>query len=208
MSDEIIFSTYVKYMYEYLLKNTNIREVDNLFEICFEFDFPTISEEYMDNYQKLASEYLKYFYVRNDININNLTDEEKAFIAKRIQEGRLNYDDEINLFIERTLPKVILLSNEKLGDHFLVNYGPASAEYYLVPNTSLVIGFRYSEYVDYDLSEYENQQRYMNREKFTEEQCTKLGQKMSNDLKIKVRVLEYGQDDLNYNDRTTFRSRI
>ena len=48
----------------------------------------------------------------------------------------------------------------------------------------------------------------MNREKFTEEQCTKLGQKMSNDLKIKVRVLEYGQDDLNYNDRTTFRSRI
>lgn len=200
MSSDNIRIIYIKFVYEYLMRNTNINNVDEMFSICFEFDFPPISKESMDQYQIIASNYLKYFYIRNDIDINNLTDDEKRFIEERIQNNNLDYNEEINDFIRRTLPRVISKEDEKLGDSYLINYGPASSEYYIASNKSLVIGFMYNEYVNDDLDDYESQIKYMEREDFVETQCKKLEQEMSRSLNIDVKVLEYKNVTNNVND--------
>ena len=130
---------YVKWIIEYLNNKINLKELDDKVSKS-ELRFIEIKEEDLDYYQKLSRPYLKYFYIRNELNLDKLVEDEKKFIENNKEKV---YDLEIENFISKTIDKVILLEDTKF-DKFKIAYGPLRDEY-MAYNDSIVLGFRFDE---------------------------------------------------------------
>lgn len=129
---------YNMWLIEFLNKKINLKEYD---EKIKNSDLHFVMVKDLDYYQKMSKPYLNYFYIRNDINIDKLSDEEKEFMEKN-KENDINLN--IEKFINDTLDKVIKIENDN-DENFIVDYG-APSNNYMAFNDSLVIGFRFDEY--------------------------------------------------------------
>ena len=140
---QICYSLYHNWLLKYLINKLKLKKYDDLF-FYSDLKFRTISPKNMDIYQYLASNDLKYFYLRNNLHLDNLFEEELDFLV-RVSTGKdYDYDDEKEKFVESTYQKVIF--DDILGNNQIVNinYGPESGSFF-APNNAIVIGFRYNE---------------------------------------------------------------
>ncbi len=97
----------------------------------------------MDFYQDFSKDYLKYFYVRNEIYLNNLSADEIVFLDKYIDKYDIKNDLIVN-YIEKTYKKVI---TKKIGSDvkYKVFFGPDSRNF-TANDGDIVIGVRYDEF--------------------------------------------------------------
>lgn len=140
---EVMYSLYYNWLLKYLCQELNLKKYDNLL-LNSELRFKTVSLENMDIYQYLSFNDLKYFYVRNNLYLDNLSNEEINILINYSINHDYDYNEEKKNFVKSTYQKVIF--DDILGDNSVIsiNYGPES-ESFFAPNNAVVIGLRYDE---------------------------------------------------------------
>lgn len=156
-----LYSIYMSFFLQYIIKNTNLKNFDNAI-LKSGLNFKKIDESEMDIYQYLSSDFLDFFYIRNNIYIYRLTDLERDFLKNRLLTKNFKYDNEIEDFIKNTYRKIIF-ENVKENEKVLIDYSENNQGFF-APNTSLVLGFRYDKYNNglEDKKWYDNYQRQLN----------------------------------------------
>ena len=138
----LLYELYSNLLYQYFIQVLNLKEYDDLFATG-EISYKEVATNNMDFYQYLATDYLKYLYIRNNIYIERLSDEELKFLRDKYISGDFSLDDSSKIFIEKTFLKVILeeLTDKKIN----INYGPDSLQFYK-PVNAIIIGMRFDDY--------------------------------------------------------------
>ena len=181
------YSLYMYYLYNYLITNTSIKSHDDFLSTNTNFIIPPIDDREKDMYQYLAKDFLKYYYIRNNLNLFCLSDEEIAFLDNRINNNSI-YDNDAENFIEATFRKVIC---EPTDINTVTSYGVDTSPYYYALNGSLVIGQRYNEYFNGDLMDSNVQKQYIRRGAIIRRECIILADEMSDKLFLDVKVFNY-----------------
>jgi len=127
-----IYNIYRRFFTEYLIKKLNLIDYDKLLQEL------NINNNDLDFYKKYSSNYLKYIFVRNNLYISKLTNEEKEYLLKN-ENSDLN--DDIIHFIENTYKRVI----NGFGDNDYCFYGK-QIKNYLVKSDMIVIGIYNDKY--------------------------------------------------------------
>ena len=186
-----MYSVYYNFFLKYLLKNTRIKEIDDMLASS-SLAFPKIDENNMDVYQDLSSEYLKYFYVRNNMNVENLSAPERKFIYNRLASQNYEYDMQTEEFIKKTFPKVITEPINNEGKPILINFGPIS-ENFLAHNGVIVIGVRYDEFNDKDLTDKEWGERHSKQMEELNKIIPQLGFNIEDKINYPCSIIKYNE---------------
>lgn len=191
LNNFLAFTTIYRIMLiKYINKQINLEEYDNLIKNS-KFNFIKIKSTDKDIYQKYNAEKLEFLYLRNNIYISNLTDDERNRFVKIIAKNGLNYNNEYELFIRETYKKVITeYYKEKIK--VLINFGPSNIPF-MAPNDSLVIGIRYDEY---NLNNMEDNEWYINHNNqlsFIEKIKKEISEKCKKKLDINGTLIKYDE---------------
>ena len=134
-----MYNTYNNLLIQYVSQKYYLNEADEkLAEYNDEYT-PVVSED-KDLYQHAAEGYLKYFYLRNNIYVERLNEEDQKYLLS-LKDYTLTKENEE--FIERTYLDVILENATIMGME--VKYGPNNAKYYK-PADAIIIGVRYNQF--------------------------------------------------------------
>ena len=139
-----LYNVYRNLFSEYIINKLKLKEFDKKIEES-NLQFSVIDEENMDIYQYFTSSELKYFYIRNNIYINRLSEKEKAFLKDIIKKDDIQLNERTTKFIEDTYKSAIYEGISDKEKRFTTFYGPDSGTY-MAPNDSIIIGFRYNEF--------------------------------------------------------------
>lgn len=129
-----LYSLYSDLLVKYFIKKYDLNIYDNMLKNSNRNLSPIDSEE-MDIYQYTSSDYLSYLYIRNNIVLENLSNEEIITLSN-FNNNEL--DKEKESFIEKTYKKVIFSQGYTM-------YGSNNSKY-LKDSSDLIIGLRYKEY--------------------------------------------------------------
>lgn len=190
------YLTYRYFLTEYLIKKLALKEFDE--EISNSgLDFSTVKEASMDIYQFFSSSILQFFYIRNDLYLNRLTESEKEFLRKRVQNRKVVIDDEILSFIERTYQKVIFKDVFHNGTSCMAFYGPENLNF-SAPNNAVVVGFRYDEFDMRGLRDEEWQDIYDKQTYFLYSLLKRMNEELKTKLEVPVTVIQYNDFSIRY----------
>ncbi len=182
-----LYLLYSNLLYKYLIPKLNLNTYEKMLKTARNH-FESVKVEDMDFYQYLAHDYLKYFYIRNNLYIERLTKEELNFLNNKLLNNNIDLDNETINFISKTYSKVIA---ERLDlDNTKVSYGPDSYSFFQ-DSKALVIGFRFNEYyLEDNETEEEWDNKYDNRE-FELDNITFLLKKTLGNFEVKGVVVRY-----------------
>ncbi len=138
-----MYSLYSNLLTEYFIRNFNFKEYDDAL-INSPYSFPKVKENNMDIYQYLASDKLSFIYIRNNLYIERLSENEQMFLIETFQQDEPHYDDKMNQFIESTFRKV-MLENPTDEEEINMFFGPDNKNF-MAPNNAIVVGIRFDDY--------------------------------------------------------------
>ena len=183
----ILYKLYSDLLYKYLIEKLELKKYDEIL-INSKNYYEPVKENKMDIYQFLAKDYLKYFYIRNNLYIERLTNDEISFLIKKIENGDRNLDKETEEFIKKTYPKVIAEKND--SKDVAVNYGPDNMAFYKSAN-ALIIGIRFDDfYIRENETENEWFEKFPDRE-FELENITFFLENVLKDFEVNGYVIRY-----------------
>ncbi len=137
-----LYITYSDLLYKYLLEKLNLKKYDDMI-INADNHFQIVNVKNMDIYQYLSIKYLKYIYIRNNLYIERLTNEEMEYLKLKNKNHDLELDNDAKNFISNTYLKVI---SEQIDSKVVnINYGPDNLRFYK-PNNALIIAIRFDDY--------------------------------------------------------------
>ena len=139
-----MYLLYRKLFTEYIIEKLNLQEYDKKIEQS-ELNFKANSEEDMDIYQYYSADVLKYIYVRNNIYVEKLNEDEKKYLQEKINNNDYELKESEKDFIKNTYKKVIYKQENKDNTKVYVFYG-ASSPKFMTENNKLVFGIRYNEF--------------------------------------------------------------
>lgn len=183
----------------YLVKKFKLKEFDDrIFNSGL--NFPVVQEDEMDKYQYLTKNLLKYFYIRNDINVDTLSNDEKQYLInlKNFQD-EFELDENIKRFVEQTYKKAIFKDVLKDGKKYSVAYGPNSSQFF-APNDAIVIGFRYDEFADVGLSDEEWSSLNDKQREYLNDVLKKLQEYSTQNSDVPVSIIEYDETSIQYRE--------
>ena len=93
--------------------------------------FRPISEEEQDLYQQMSSDKLKYLYLRNNIYVERLSEEELKILDN-------NKNEEVYPLVQETFKTVI---NDYPDKQMITNYGPDANDFY-TQSSNIIFGIR------------------------------------------------------------------
>ena len=140
-----LYSLYMYYFTKYLIKTIRLDQYDESLKNS-NLSFVNIIEN-QDVYQLMNSSLLNYFYIRNNIYLDKLTNDELNFLKQQLTSLNYNINEEIESFIEKTYKKLIFETiNNNPNMIAKISHGPISSSAFFSRNDALVIGFRYDEF--------------------------------------------------------------
>ena len=156
-----------------------------------DLSFVPVATEEQDFYQYYSNNDLKYYYVRNNIFVERLSDEELNYLKSRIITNNFTLQSEDVTFVRNTFSKVI--KEEDIdGKAYVTNFGPDSSTFHAQSN-SLVIGFRYDEFNLNDMTEEKWAQNNNKQREFLWNFNNQLEMDLKQKLNIPVSVIEYDE---------------
>ncbi len=187
-----LYNNYRTLLNIFLIKTLKLNEFDDsLFNS--NLMFIPVSTENMDFYQYFSSNFLKFFYLRNDLFVEKLSDADKNKILNLNEGELLNPSDEILEIIGRTYADVI---NSSFDGSVIMNcYGPDSNNYW-VDSSSLVIGIRYDEYSD-EISDDIWEDVHYKQVDFLNELIKKLNIEIQTKMQTKSSIILYNDFTIN-----------
>ena len=187
-----LYNNYRTLLNIFLIKTLKLNEFDDSLSNS-NLMFIPVSTENMDFYQYFSSNFLKFFYLRNDLFVEKLSDEDKNKILNLNEGELLNPSDEILEIIGRTYADVI---NSSFDGSVIMNcYGPDSNNYW-VDSSSLVIGIRYDEYSD-EISDDIWEDVHYKQVDFLNELIKKLNLEIQTKMQTKSSIILYNDFTIN-----------
>jgi len=138
----ILYSVYNILLIQFLMKEYYLKDVDEQLAKRVG-DFIPISKEMMDLYQYSSLGFLKYFYLRNNIYIERLSDDDKRYLFEIYNSGNYSLNEERENFIRRTYLNTILEYPNNTNRNFC--YGPDNRKF-IKPGNAIIIGVRYDQF--------------------------------------------------------------
>ena len=138
---------------KYLMLKLPLKEMDNKI-VNSGLAFVAIDNDNMDFYQRFSTMGLKYVYLRNNLYVNKLSNDEIDLLVN-VKEDELNSpSDKLFQLIEDTYKDVIDAKplGDDVADIYRKCYGVDSYDYW-INSDELVIGVRYDEFADNGLGE-------------------------------------------------------
>lgn len=132
----LLYSCYSFLLIDYLCDICKLDEYDSFLSNS-ENEYLKVEENEQDVYQYFCNKRLNYFYVRNNLFIENLNEEEISFLSDKAYNYL--YDDASKLFVEKTFKKIIENKSSASDNVFCGNLNSK----FLVPKNTLVLGLRY-----------------------------------------------------------------
>ncbi len=154
-----------------------------------EFKFLEVANSDKDYYQYHTKD-LSYYYIRNDLYIERLNQEDLNYLKMINSEDPL--DNEKIDFIKRTYPMVIkkyLRNDENLS----VFYGPISSLEYSAPNDALVIGCNYDRFNSNGVTDEEWDKNFQNQVEMLNENNKQLEAHLKGQLNVPVKLIQYDE---------------
>lgn len=134
-----LYNAYNNLLVQYMMKKYYLADFDKEME-SFGDDFKPITSEDKDLYQHSSEGYLNFFYLRNNIHVERLSEADQRYLLS-LRDYTLTEESE--KFIERTYFDVILEDNHALDKS--VNYGPDNYKFNK-PADAIIIGVRYDQF--------------------------------------------------------------
>ena len=184
-----LYNAYRSLFTEFVIKKLNLKKYDDEIKNSG-LNFKSLDEAKMDVYQYFSSELLKYFYIRNNIYVEKLSQEERKFIESRIKSGKLELDEGAENMIKSTYKKVIFEDALKNGENCYVFYGPNSSNF-SARNDSLIIGIRYDEYYLGNLTDEEWDKQHDNQLMFLSELLQRVESSRNEEKDISFSIFMY-----------------
>lgn len=184
-----VYTLYRRWFSKYIIEKLGLKEYDNQIKDS-ELDIVPIGTQNMDMYQYFSKDDLTYFYIRNDIYIDRLDDTEKEYIKGKIAERKYDLDEESKGFIERTYKKVIIHEIAKRFKNSVVFYGQNTRSYE-APSDALVIGARYDEFVENNLSDEEWRKLHDEQFLFLQSMYDEMSVLLEDKVDMPVSVISY-----------------
>ncbi len=138
-----MYNLYSNLLTEYFIRHFKLKEYDDAL-INSPYSFPKVKEGNMDIYQYLASPKLSFVYLRNNLYIERLSDEEQMLLVEKASEDEIAYDDKIDQLIGATYKKV-MLTNPTDEEATNILFGPDNKNF-MAPNNAIVVGIRFDDY--------------------------------------------------------------
>lgn len=187
----LIYNVYRNLFTKFICNKLELKKYDDKIKESA-LNFIENKKETMDMYQLFSSDILKYFYIRNNIYIEQLNEEEMKFFLEKSNDSNLKFDEETNKMINSTWEKVIFedaLKNEK---KCIVSFGPDNSRFF-AQNNSLVIGFRYDKFAKTDLNDEEWKKLYFEQLKYVNMVINEMEENLKNIISVPIRVIEYNE---------------
>ncbi len=147
-----LLNRYKSFLEQYLKEKLCLDLIDENLEKS-PLGFEKIKDEDKDFYQKTSTMGLNYIYLRNNIYIEHLKDEDIEFLSKQSE-----YNDTTKEFIKRTCISVI----NPYEDSKIIFYGPENQKH-ICDSTDIVLGIRYDEFVTNGMSDDEFQKNFVEK---------------------------------------------
>ncbi|MBR2704413.1 MAG: hypothetical protein IKE91_02990 [Clostridia bacterium] len=185
-----LYNVYRKLFTEYIINKFNLKKYEKYF-LEGTIKFPKVETPRMDFYQWYSSKELNYFYLRNNIYIEQLDAPDQEYLKRIAKKDSDIKAKDIEEFIERTLPKAIF---EKVRGDELINvpYGSVTPKNFH-RNDSLVIGFRYDRFAKNNLNDEQWMAQDQSKIKTIKMVLKEMNRKYENTFDIPVVVEEYNQ---------------
>lgn len=191
-----LYNMYRSFFSQYIIKLFNLKKMDNIIKKS-ELRFQKVNIKNMDMYQYFTSKELDYIYLRNNIYIERLNNEEIEYLEKFINCKDLILDKQVEKFIDKTFKKVIfedILGNGKIAN---ISYGSDAIQYYLENNT-LVIGLRHDEFFKGKLTDEEWYKQYIKKNDFLYNFIQEAEDEFKKEkLEIPIRMILYNNYSIN-----------
>lgn len=183
-SDEYfeLLNKYKNLFGKYLMELLPLEQIDTNMKKS-KLNFVPIKEEDKDFYQMTSPLNLDYIYIRNNFYIEKLSKEDLDILR-----SRENLDDETREFLKRTYLSVI----NPYDDSRVIFYGPENGKH-LCDSTDVVLGIRYDEFVDTELSDAEFQTRFIEQLKLISQIQTVLEIVALEKLGSKLTTIQYNE---------------
>ncbi len=160
--------------------------------------YQTVLESEMDIYQYLSMSVLKYFYVRNNLYLERLTSEERSFLINKMLREDLSIDEKTKDFLLSVFPRLIVETNKVSGEIGITNFGPEVPNF-MAPMNSLVIGLRYDEFYEGNLSDDEWDSNHEKQRVEVAKMMAQLNEELSSKISIPIKVIQYNEFSIKKN---------
>lgn len=184
-----LYNKYRMLLTKYFIKKLRLKLYDELIENSG-LNFKPVDIEKQDLYQYFSSDNLKYVYIRNNVYIDRLTDEEKQKLnTLSYGDNELSKIDE--LFIEETYKKVIFEDKLENNKKTMTFFGPRTSSF-MIGNDYVVIGIRYDKYYNQYGNDEEWKENFIKQSEFITNLIFKMKSELCLIIDNPVTVIEYG----------------
>lgn len=207
--EEELFDNYYKILnnYKYLLsvyliKNTSIKHYDDLLKNN-NLTFSSVEEKDMDFYQSTSYLDLSYFYLRNNLYIEKLNSKDIDKLLKFNANDKKSLEECYNI-VKNTYKEIIDCSPKNKQENLIykVRYGFDNDRFWCDSN-ELVIGFRYNEFAQENISDEEWLKKQVARnELLYGSLLEEMQNKLSSELGVSIKIIQY--DEFSIMDRNSY----
>ena len=134
-----LYSLYNHLLMKYIMKNFGLQRYDDVFN--HNHNFFKVPKEKMDIYQFRAYGFLNFYYLRNNIYIERLSEKEKKFLFDKLKRLDYELDSASESFIQGTFYKVLLESSLQSYTIYGLNN-----DNFMRPSNALIFGIRNDDY--------------------------------------------------------------
>lgn len=176
-----LLNKYNKFLTSFLKEKLPLEQIDENMGKS-ELDFVRIEENDMDFYQITSTIELNYIYLRNNIYIEKLNDDDIKYLEKKKE-----YDEEVSTFINRTFKNVI----NPYNDSKMTFYGPENRNF-MCDSDELVLGIRYDEF-NTKLEDEEFKENFLKKQEIISQLTLVLGIVALQELNCNINVIQYNE---------------
>ena len=176
-----LLNKYNNFLTSFLKEKLPLEQIDENMSKS-ELDFVKIKEEDMDFYQITNTFNLNYIYLRNNIYIEKLNDEDIKYLEKNKK-----YDEEVSAFINRTFKNVI----NPYDDSKMIFYGPENRNF-MCNSDDLVLGIRYDEF-NSKLEEEKFKENFLKKQELISQLILVLNIVGLKELNCNLNVIQYNE---------------
>ncbi len=184
---------YRKLFTEYIINELDLEKYDDVINSS-ELKFKPICKDKMDIFQFFTCDILRYFYIRNNIYIENLDTNTEKSLERRVKEKNYSLDGLIQSRIQKIYRRTI--SKEYFKDKKdICFFGPKTKEFSAIDG-SIVIGFRYDESNSNEMNIDEWNKNFEKQQLWLSDFLSKLEYEFENILHNPVKIIKYNEDSI------------
>lgn len=182
---------YKKILNKYLSEILNLKKYDELLKNSKFKYVPNLKENY-DIYQYTSNMEMDYFYVRNNLFIERLNNEQIDKLKHCYDNNQLT-QDAYNI-IKDTYKDVIKYYKDKPNE-MNVPYGPFNPSFF-APNNSIVIGLYIDYFAENGLNDNEWKKNFFNQKLEVNNLIKQMQDEFSKSIDIPVTIIQYDENSI------------